>query len=134
MTTLHKSTAALSRWVCVVTLNNATEGKVRRTARALTADSRRAANTLRHSTLKIKALHGMAQFQASALPANPTDPLPVNPDLNKANIDNSYSAVILTHFGRIYAVSNANLDNVTSLPSGEHVTRTDGKYLAIATC
>lgn len=51
---------------------------------------------------------------------------PFPQDLAVGAIDNSYSAVAQADYGRIYVVFGANLDNVTSLPEGQHISRTDG--------
>ena len=48
-----------------------------------------------------------------------------------SNLTNAYSTLILTDSGRILAVYNMNLDNVTHFPSGAKVTRDDmiGHYV-----
>ncbi|XP_065833613.1 uncharacterized protein [Oscarella lobularis] len=49
-------------------------------------------------------------------------PLALEPNTSLAN---SYSTILITPAGRIYAIYNMNLDNVTMLPSGKPISRSD---------
>jgi len=90
-----------SRWVCAITRNSFPEGSAGEHVEALYSDD---------------------------AGANWVVGVRLEPSLS---LTNAYSTLILTDFGRILAVYNMNLDNVTRFPSGAKVPRDDmiGHYV-----
>ncbi|EDQ91788.1 uncharacterized protein MONBRDRAFT_22941 [Monosiga brevicollis MX1] len=93
-----RSSNGSSRWLCSVTLNDRPEGSAGEHVATLYTDNQ-----------------GL----------NWTEPHVLYPELLAQNIDTAYSANILSHAGRVYVLNNANLDNVTTLPDGSPLGRTD---------
>eukprot|EP00045_Choanoeca_perplexa_P004307 m.37424 g.37424 ORF g.37424 m.37424 type:complete len:590 (+) comp12499_c0_seq1:1-1770(+) len=98
LTSKTTNASAISRWLCTVTLNDHPEGS--------------------------PGEH-VASFFSEDQGLSWTGPALVYPKLTAAGIVNSYSANLDTVTERVYVVANANLNNVSELPSGQHITRTD---------
>jgi hypothetical protein len=51
-----------------------------------------------------------------------SSPVPIEPN---TSLTNAYSSIAITPFGRIYVMYNFNADNITTLPDGRRIGRSD---------